>query len=320
MNKPRKTFSRRRTILFFTCLLIVFIIIQFIRPEIKNPPVTGDLQAPVEVKTILKQACYDCHSNETQLRWFDQISPVNWRVAQHVKDGRKVLNFSEWGSLAAPDQKAKLWEAVNQIQEGAMPLKDYEMVHSSAKVSANQLNILKSYLQGMVKPATYNDTAKTNAADKQYKKWQDNKLSPDNLPVALNGITYIPDYKNWQALSTSERFDNNTLRVIFGNDIAVKAVKENKISPWPNGTIFAKVAWAQVVDKDGTIHTGAFLQVEYMIKDDKKYASTGGWGFARFKTPKMVPYGKTPLFATECINCHRPMKNEDFVFTLPIKH
>jgi len=110
------------------------------------------------------------------------------------------------------------------------------------------------------------------------------------------------------------------MRVIFGNAIAVKAIRENNIHPWPDGATFAKVAWDQVEDKDGNVTTGAFKQVEFMIKDHEKYASTKGWGFARFKTPKMVPYGKTAMFATECVNCHRPLKDEDFVFTQPIKH
>jgi len=163
------------------------------------------------------------------------------------------------------------------------------------------------------------DTGKWNAEKAQRENSQQHKVVSSRLPTALNGITYIPDYKNWQSISTTERFDNGTMRVIFGNDVAVKAIRQGKMRPWPNGTTFAKVAWDQLTDKNGNSHTGAFKQIEYMIKDDKKYASTGGWGFARFKTPKMVPYGKTVLFANECINCHRPMKNEDFVFTLPIK-
>ena len=130
----------------------------------------------------------------------------------------------------------------------------------------------------------------------------------------------MPDYKNWQVVSTSDRFDNGTMRVIFGNAIAIKAIKENHINPWPNGTIFAKIGWDKIADADGNVHTGAFKQVEFMIKDDKKYASTKGWGFARFKTPKLLPYGKTKLFATECVNCHRPESANDFVFTSPVKH
>jgi Cytochrome P460 len=57
-----------------------------------------------------------------------------------------------------------------------------------------------------------------------------------------------------------------------------------------------------------------------MIKDNKKYASTKGWGWARFKTVQLVPYGKDALFTTECVDCHKPLKEEDFVFTMPIKN
>jgi hypothetical protein len=253
------------------------------------------------------------------LRWYDKIAPVSWKVAEHVKEGRMALNFSNWSDLAPGDQKAKLWEIVNQIIAGAMPTKDYEAVHPSAKVSKDDLAVLKNYLMGMVahKPA---DTSKIYAAQQQFQEWQKREMPQRALPQAVNGITYIPDYKNWQPVSTTERFDNNTMRVIFGNEIAVKAIRENNIHPWPNGTIFAKVAWEQLEDEDGNVRTGEFKQVEYMIKDDKKYASTKGWGWARFKTPKLVPYGKDILFTTECINCHRPMSNEDFVFTMPVKH
>jgi len=318
MSNSKLWVYKKSLVVTVIIILVAFGAIQFIRPEIVSLPVTGDLKAPAQVKGILKRACYDCHSNETQLRWFDKISPIYWRVASHVNTGRTGLNFSEWNKLAPADQKAKLWEAVNQIAQGAMPLKDYELVHPSAKVSANDLAILKNYLAGMVKTKP-SATSKINAGHGQYQSWRQGIASPTALPTALNGITYLPDYKNWQAISTTERFDNGSMRVIFGNDIAVRAVKEGKMSPWPNGTIFAKVAWDQLNDVDGNSHTGAFKQIEFMLKDDKKYASTGGWGFARFKTPKMVPYGKTVLFANECINCHRPMKNEDFVFTLPIK-
>lgn len=301
-------------------LLGCLIILQFIdRPQIVNPPVTGDIEALAQVKAIFRKACYDCHSNETNLRWYDKINPVYWKVAQDVKEGREGMNFSSWKTMAAPDQKAKLWEAINQIQAGAMPIKSYEIVHSSAKVSAADLTVLKNYLLGLVKnkPA---DTSKTNALAKQYQKWAKDGIIKNDPPKSLNGIEYIPDYKNWKVVTTSDRFDNGSMRVITGNDIAIKAIKENHINPWPNGTIFAKIGWDKITDENGNVKTGAFKQVEFMIKDDKKYASTAGWGFARFKTPKLLPYGKTKLFATECVNCHRPMSNNDFVFTLPVKH
>jgi hypothetical protein len=320
MNKL--TFKSSKKKIFFTIIVLViaFAGAQFIHPEIKNPPVTSDFVAPPDVKVIIKRACYDCHSNETNLRWYDKTVPVYWQVAAHVKQGREGLNFSDWKKMAPADQKAKFWEIVNQIAAGAMPIKSYELVHPSAKVSTEDLAVLKKYIKEMAPKNKPGDTAKTNAITKQYQQWQNGKIMVSSLPKALNGITYIPDYKNWQAISTTERFDNGTMRVIFANDIAVKAIKDNHIHPWPNGVIFAKVAWDQNEDKDGNVKTGAFKQIEYMIKDDQKYSSTEGWGFARFKTPKMVPYGKTLLFANECINCHRPQKDEDFVFTQPIKH
>jgi len=300
-----------------TVAFIILICMQFFRPELKNPPVTQDFQAPENVKNILVRACYDCHSNQTNLRWYDKVQPVYWQVANHVRDGRKGLNFSNWDMLAPADRKGKLWEAINQIEQGAMPIKSYEFVHQSAKVSPQDLAILKHYLSGMVHEMP-NDTAKINARDQQLKAKP--AASKTKLPESLNGITYIPDYKNWQVISTSDRFDNGTMRVIYGNDIAVKAVKEHHINPWPNGTIFAKAAWDKVEDKNGNVTTGAFKQVEYMIKNAEKYKATKGWGFARFKTPKIVPYGKTAMFTTECINCHKPMKDNDYVFTFPIKN
>ena len=66
------------------------------------------------------------------------------------------------------------------------------------------------------------------------------------------------------------------------------------------------------------IQPGEFIQVEFMIKDSKKYSATKGWGWARWKGTDLVPYGKEALFTTECISCHRPMKENDFVFTMPL--
>jgi hypothetical protein len=310
---------RRRLIALASAVILIVICIQFIRPPIKTLPAKGDMIAPADVKMILKRACYDCHSNETKLGWADNISPVYWHVAGHVNAGRSHLNFSDWESLSPADQKAKLWEAVNQIGLGSMPLHDYAFAHPSAKVSAADLQILKSYVAEMTDRKA-SDTGKINAEALQFSNWQHQTTTEPALPVALNGIAYDPEYKNWQPLSTTERFDSKTMRVIFGNAIAVKAAKENNIHPWPDGTRFAKAAWTQIEDKEGNVRTGVFLQVAFMIKNARKYSATGGWGFATFQTPKMTPYGKTALFANECIACHRPLKNADYVFTLPINH
>jgi hypothetical protein len=314
INRSRKW---KKWIVVFAMLFFVFIGIQFIRPNIPHPAITGDLTATVEVKSIFRRSCYNCHSNETQLSWYDKIVPVYWQVRDHIVDGRNVLNFSEWDKLAPADQEAKMWESVNQIMTASMPLSAYTFVHRSARITAEDLQVLKNYISGL--PVLQaGDSQKIENLREQIlheNEYQDRK----NIPVALNGIAFIPDYKNWQPVSSTERYDNGTLRVIVGNDVAIKAITEGNTNPWPEGTIFGKITWDELRDSMGITRTGAFKQVEFMIKDSKKYNDTRNWGFARFKTTAMLPYGKNKLFASECVNCHQPMKEHDFVFTVPFQ-
>lgn len=291
--------------------------LQVLRPSLENPPITGDLDVPGNVKQILERSCYDCHSNKTNLRWYDQVVPAYWLVAKDVKEGRAAMNFSNWDKLAPAEQQAKLWEAYNQVRAGAMPLSNYTAVHTDAKMSAADMAVLQQYLLSTAKPVKMT-AAIDSAADRQFSQWRADSLQRKDIPVALNGIPFDPDYKNWQVVGASERFDNGTMRLILGNPIAIRAIREHHVAPWPQGAILAKVAFAQRVDSDGNISTGEFKQVEFMIKDDRKYASTAGWGFARFRTAAMQPYGKTALFTTECMNCHRPQAQTDFVFTQAI--
>ncbi len=294
---------------------ILFIAIQFIRPELSNAPVTADLQAPPEVKQILRNSCYSCHSNETKLPWFDEVAPAYWIAASDVKEGRKHLNFSEIGKLPAAQQKGLLFEAISNIQMGAMPLPSYRRVHPGSTVTLAQLAVLKSWL---APPSPSNVAADPAAADAGYVRWiQASSVVPDVRP-SPNGIEFMPDYRNWKAISSTDRFDNHTMREILGNDIAVKAIAEHHINPWPDGTAFAKVAWQQQPDGKGMVRTGAFIQVEFMIRDSKKYTSTKGWGWARWRGADLVPYGKDAAFTSECVNCHNPVRNSDYVFTLPI--
>ena len=105
----------------------------------------------------------------------------------------------------------------------------------------------------------------------------------------------------------------------MGNEIAVKAIKKNHINPWPAGSAFAKIIWVQTLDSAGDIHAGEFTQVDFMMKDKEKYAATDGWGYSRWiKGIQLEPYGNNSLFTTECANCHRSMKDNDYVFTTPV--
>jgi hypothetical protein len=109
------------------------------------------------------------------------------------------------------------------------------------------------------------------------------------------------------------------MREILGNDVAVKAIADGHINPWPDGTAFAKVAWSQQPDDKGQIHTGAFIQVEFMIRNEKKYADTAGWGWGRWRGTDLKPYGKDAAFTNECVSCHAPVRKNDYVYTMPIK-
>jgi hypothetical protein len=270
------------------------------------------------VQQILRTSCYNCHSNETRLPWFDRIVPAYWIAARDVRVGRKHLNFSEIGKLPAAQQTAALYESVSQIELGAMPLPAYKRVHPESVIAPEQLAVLKKYLT-TANPNLPSSPAEIAAADAQYDKWiQPGHAAPEAAP-APNGIAFLPDYKNWKAISSTERFDNHTMRQILGNDIAVKAIAENHINPWPDGTAFAKVAWFQQTNEKGFVRPGAFFQVEFMIRDGKQYAATLGWGWARWRGADLKPYGKDAAFTSECVGCHKPLLNTNYVFTMPIR-
>jgi hypothetical protein len=131
--------------LIMAILGVIFLLLQLMRPELKNPPVTAELQAPPDVKHILKNSCYNCHSNEIQVPWFDKIVPAYWLVTKDVNVARKHLNFSEIGTQQDLT-KAILYQAVHEIQLGVMPPASYKLMHPSAVVTAKQLAVLRAYI------------------------------------------------------------------------------------------------------------------------------------------------------------------------------
>ena len=205
-------------------LLAGIIIVQFIQPHFDNPPVTGDIAAPAEVKAILKRTCFDCHSNETKLLWFDRVSPVSWLVAKDIMDGRNIINFSEWNNLPVAQQKDKFWEIVNHAISGVMPPKAYSMMHPEVKLSESDQAILKNYVSGMAHLTSY-DSSKNREVLEQFNQWQKGH-EVRSIPVASNGVAYDPDYKNWQSISTTDSYSNGTMRAILGNAVAIKAIKK----------------------------------------------------------------------------------------------
>jgi Cytochrome P460 len=139
-------------------------------------------------------------------------------------------------------------------------------------------------------------------------------------PVAPNGIGLFADYLNWDLIAPSYREDKGHIRIITGNEIAVAALRAGT-KPLPDGSVLAKVAWK--AEKHPAFPTatepGAFVQVEFMVKNAKKYKNTGGWGFARFVGADLKPYGKDAGFVAECFGCHTPVASNDYLFTKIVK-
>lgn len=216
---------------------------QFYRPEyLSNQPTKDLTNIPKEVNIILRNSCFDCHSSQTNLRWYDKITPANFLVNSHIREGREALDFSKWDSLAKPQQNSTIFYAINKVLSGEMPIPSYTMVHSSAKLNDQQVNVLKNYALS-ISQRKISKVPQINNLEHQLNNIINNDLKTKLVQASPNGLQYIQDYRNWKAISTTDRFDNGTLRIIFGNDVAVKAIQGNKTDPWPDGTSFAKTAW-----------------------------------------------------------------------------
>jgi len=136
---------------------------------------------------------------------------------------------------------------------------------------------------------------------------------------APNGIILPSGFEHWDALSVSHRTDNQSLRLIIGNDIAVKASRSGQTLPWPDGAILGKLVWKDTVHEQWEAATvpDKFVHIEFMIKDAVRFSSTGGWGYARFLGGALTPYGDDEDFVQECFACHTPVAAQDYVFTRP---
>jgi hypothetical protein len=127
-------------------------------------------------------------------------------------------------------------------------------------------------------------------------------------------------YRQWQVIGVSQRTENNTLRAILGNDVAVRAAAAGQTNPWPDGSALAKIVWKQKIHpKFSTANVpDSLVHTEFMVKAAARYASTGGWGFGRWLGMEQKPYGADAGFAQECLSCHAAVKDSDWVFTQPV--
>jgi hypothetical protein len=131
-------------------LLLAFVAIQFFRParnlatgpEAFAKDISTVHAVSADVQVILQKACNDCHSNHTNYPWYSQVQPVAWWLADHIKDGKKELNLSEYAGYNLRRRYHKLEEVAEQVQENHMPLDSYTWMHQEAKLSATEKQTL----------------------------------------------------------------------------------------------------------------------------------------------------------------------------------
>lgn len=134
-------------------IVLFLIIAQFFKIDRSVPEVSSQLDftaitsPPQEVIIMLKDACYDCHSYETKYPWYFDVAPVSWYLKGHIRNGRKKLNFSTWGTQDPSEQRHNVEDCIEVVQENRMPLKSYTWTHSGAKLSQNQRTSLINWFK-----------------------------------------------------------------------------------------------------------------------------------------------------------------------------
>lgn len=126
-------------------LLIVLLISQFFSPEKNEGDIAPtnaffeDTNPPEDVKLILKQSCFDCHSNNTRYPWYSNITPVNYWMSAHIDEAQEELNFSTWNKYTIKKKDHKLEKLIEELEEKEMPLPSYTWTHSEAKLTDSQI-------------------------------------------------------------------------------------------------------------------------------------------------------------------------------------
>ncbi|WP_020604446.1 heme-binding domain-containing protein [Spirosoma spitsbergense] len=136
-------------------LLVILVAIQFIRPE-KNQAVgmaTNDITTkyavPATIHAVLKRSCFDCHSNNTEYPWYNNIQPVAWFLNHHVQEGKGELNFNEFASYPPKKARHKLEEVGKAVTEGWMPLDSYLWIHHDANLSSEEAKLIADWANGL---------------------------------------------------------------------------------------------------------------------------------------------------------------------------
>ncbi len=148
-----------KKILFWT--LVAFALIQFFPVDRVNKPVDSAVnfvdakKSPEKIRTLLKNACYDCHSNETVYPKYAFIAPISWSVKSHVNEGREHLNFSTWQTYNKDLKENMLTKSIQTIQNKTMPMPGYIVYHKEANLSEAERALLIQYFEEILTAKTY---------------------------------------------------------------------------------------------------------------------------------------------------------------------
>jgi len=132
-------------------LVLLFIAIQFIpsgipenKPENKNSIVNSNM-VTVPVLNQLRKSCFDCHSNQVKFPWYAKLAPSSWLLANHIRNGKSNLNFSEWEDYSKREKIGLLEEIRDEVGSGNMPLKSYLLIHRDAKLNSEEISALLTW-------------------------------------------------------------------------------------------------------------------------------------------------------------------------------
>ena len=131
---------------FLYIVLAIFVVLQFIPAKIDNPQTDKNLEIKVtpELMSIFKRSCYDCHSNEVKIPWYQNIAPGSFFIKKHVDLGRKWLNFSTWENYTEEEKDKKL-KGIFRTVYAAMPLASYISLHKEAKLTKDEIQLIREW-------------------------------------------------------------------------------------------------------------------------------------------------------------------------------
>jgi len=134
-------------------LIAILILLQFFQPERNNAPIDPELDMlellvlPEPMTELIRNACYDCHSNQTVYPWYSRISPASLYMNRHIVKGKEDLNFSEYGLLDKVDRIGVFADFCDVLDAGTMPLQSYTLIHKDARLRQEEKEILCSWTE-----------------------------------------------------------------------------------------------------------------------------------------------------------------------------